>query len=308
MPAMVRADYVQNSNDSYWLSNGQAPLPAFAPIVGPTAVLQNLRTRSGLIEIARRLAGADGLDGRSFDPGKVKTLLFWNKVLAADLYLDDALKLCRATPVATSTSGKSVNLTKACDVLAQWDRRVDNDSRGAHLFIEFWRLAEKIPAAYATPFDPADPVNTPRGLKTDAATGAKVLQALADAVELLETQKLPLDARWGEVHFAVRGDARIPVHGGEGSAGVLNAQQSRFNAALGGYTPYHGSSYIQVVTFDAKGPVAEAVLSYSQSTDPASSHYGDQTRLYSQEAWHRLPFHADEIAAEALGPPLKLAD
>ena len=69
--------------------------------------------------------------------------------------------------------------------------------------------------------------------------------------------------------------------------------------------PYHGSSYIQVVTFDAKGPVADAVLSYSQSTDPASPHYADQTWLYSKKGWHRLPFHPADIAKEA-GPVLKL--
>lgn len=308
MPAMIRTDYVQNSNDSYWLSNGSAPLPAFAPIVGPTGVAQNLRTRSGLIEIGRRLAAADGLEGKTFDSAKVRTLLFWNKVLAADLYLDDALKLCRATPTATATSGKPVDLAPACDALGRWDRRVDNDSRGAHLFIEFWKLAEKIPDRYAVAFDPADPVNTPRGLKSDPATTAKVLQALADAVELLQARKLPLDARWGEVHFAVRGDEKIPVHGGEGSAGVLNAQEAGFVPEAGGYVPYHGSSYIQVVTFDAKGPVADAVLSYSQSTDPASPHYGDQTRLYAEEGWLRLPFHPEAIAAEALGPPLKLSE
>ena len=38
------------------------------------------------------------------------------------------------------------------------------------------------------------------------------------------------------------------------------------------------------------GPVADALLSYSQSTDPASPHYADQTRTFSAKRWHRLPF------------------
>ena len=108
--------------------------------------------------------------------------------------------------------------------------------------------------------------------------------------------------------WGMGGDRKIRVHGGEGSAGVLNAQQSRFDPTAGGYVPYHGSSYIQVVTFDQKGPVADAVLSYSQSTDPASPHYADQTELYSRKSWHRLPFHKADIAAGALGPVLKLSE
>jgi len=57
----------------------------------------------------------------------------------------------------------------------------------------------------------------------------------------------------------------------------------------------HGSSYMQVVTFDAQGPVADAVLSYSQSTDPASPHYADQTLRYSNKDWHRLPFSSADV-------------
>ena len=64
---------------------------------------------------------------------------------------------------------------------------------------------------------------------------------------------------------------------------MLNAQQARWNAQAAGYVPYHGSSYIQVVSFDDKGPVADAVLSYSQSADPASPHFADQTWLYSKK-------------------------
>jgi acyl-homoserine-lactone acylase len=72
--------------------------------------------------------------------------------------------------------------------------------------------------------------------------------------------------------------------------------------------PYHGSSYIQVVTFDDQGPVADAVLSYSQATDPASPFYGDQTRLYSEKRWNRLPFHPEAVKKAAIGPVLKLSE
>ena len=37
-------------------------------------------------------------------------------------------------------------------------------------------------------------------------------------------------------------------------------------------------------------PDANAILTYSQSTDPASPHYADATELYSNSGWIDMPF------------------
>lgn len=302
MPSTVRTDYVANSNDSYWLANPRAPMQGFSPLVGPAAIPQNLRTRSGAVEIEARLAGTDGLPGKTIDQAAVKTMLFWNKDHAAELFLADVLKACGSA----GWTGDDARLKDGCAALAKWNGRMDIDSVGALYWLEFWRTAQKIPDLYVTPFDPADPVHTPRGLKVDEATAPKLRKAMADAADVLRAQNVPLDAPYGAHHFAIRRDQKIPIHGGEGTDGVLNAQQARWNPQVQGYVPYHGSSYIQVVTFDDKGPVADAVLSYSQSTDPASPYYADQTLLYSQKGWHRLPFHTADIAADGAGPVLRL--
>jgi len=52
------------------------------------------------------------------------------------------------------------------------------------------------------------------------------------------------------------------------------------------------------VTWDDDGVVAEGILSYSQSSDPASPHYQDQTELYSEKKWIKLPFREEEIMAD----------
>ena len=75
-----------------------------------------------------------------------------------------------------------------------------------------------------------------------------------------------------------------------------------------GLVPVHGSSYVQVVSFEPSGPVADALLSYSQSTDPASPHSSDQTRAFSEKRWHRLPFTAAEVRRAALGPTQRLRE
>jgi acyl-homoserine-lactone acylase len=66
------------------------------------------------------------------------------------------------------------------------------------------------------------------------------------------------------------------------------------------------NSYIQVVTFDAAGPVADAILASSQSPDEASPFYMGQTEMYSRGEWVRLTFEPEAIAASRVGAVLEL--
>ena len=45
------------------------------------------------------------------------------------------------------------------------------------------------------------------------------------------------------------------------------------------------------------GPEAEAILSYSQSGDPESPHFDDQTQLYAQKTWRPIRFTQSDIEA-----------
>jgi acyl-homoserine-lactone acylase len=294
--SFVRRDYVANSNDSYWLTNPSAPHPTLSPILGAAQTERSLRTRSGLTEISRRLNGSDGLSGTKIDQETAKQMAFANKSMAVELALPALLTLCEGKP----------DLVEACGVLKAWDRRFDIDSRGAYLFYAFWEAAARIPNKWAVAFDPNDPVNTPRDLVTTGPTGEALLAALRAGVAKLASQNIALGAPWGEVQFVTRGDQRIPIHGGEHALGVLNMQRS---VLVGNQlTPVHGTSYIQVVSFDETGPVADAILSYSQSTDPASPYYADQTLNYAAKRWHRLPFTPEAIAAQRVGTALTISE
>ena len=149
-------------------------------------------------------------------------------------------------------------------------------------------------------------MNTPRTLATDGAKGEKLLAALAEAVAELEAIGAPLDAPWGKVQNVMAGNDAIPIHGGPGTLGILNMQESV--PTPNGLTPRHGTSYIQIVGFDTDGPVADAILSYSQSTNPASPHAADQTRAYAAKQWHRLPWHSEAIAKAAIAKPKRVAE
>lgn len=286
----TRKDYVTNSNDSYWLSHAGEPYRQLSPILGAHMTELSLRTRSNFIETEAMLGAA------KMDHEQARALVFGNKVLAADMSVDAVLALCEGSNSAA----------EACAALAGWDREVENDSAGAFLFLAFWEKARRNPNLWAVPFDPADPVATPHTLQTEGESGPALLAALTEAAGELTAAGIALDAKWGDVQTRMHGDEKIAIHGGPGTAGILNMQRSR--EIEGGLTPVHGSSYIQIVGFDEDGPVADAILSYSQSTDPASPHYSDQTRLYSMKDWYRLPFSDEEIEAARIGETLVLSE
>ena len=284
----ARRDYVANSNDNYWLSNAGAPYRQLSPILGSWGTQRSLRTRSGLTEITRALAQG------KLTRARVQDMVFANHSLAAELALAPVLALCR------DGAEPSASVAAACAALAQWDGKFDVTSRGAYLFQTFWLKARSTPGLWTTAFDAADPVDTPRGLVTSGAPGAALIVALKAAANQLAAQHLALDAPWGEVQFALNGAEHIPVHGADGALGVLNVQMSDpapAGTTPGGIVPRHGSSYVQIVGFDDAGPVADAVLSYSQSSDPASPHFADQISRYASGQLRPVYFYADELAA-----------
>ncbi|RSM95217.1 penicillin amidase [Streptomyces sp. WAC 01325] len=295
MPTLKDAPYAENSNDSAWLANADRPLTGYERIFGNIGTQRSLRTR-GAIEDVAAMAERGGLTVRDLERQE-----FRNRVPAADLAVADTAKACAALPggTATGSDGKAVDVSAACAVLAHWDRTMDTGSRGALLFDRFWRkLSAKVPAAqrWKVPFSAADPVRTPNTLNTGAPGFAT---ALADAVAELRAAGIALDSRLGEHQVVVRNGQRIPVPGGTEGMGVWNKIEPVWDQARGGYTEVTtGSSHIQAVGWDgSRCPVARTLLTYSQSSNPNSAHFSDQTRLFSGEKWVTARFCEKDILA-----------
>lgn len=286
----IRRDYVTNSNDSYWLSNPSDPYAQLSPILGEYEQALSLRTRSNYLETETALAEAP------FDHDRALDLVFANKSLSAEMVVEPLTALCADRD----------DLAQACEALSNWDQRFNVDSRGAYLFQVFWDKVRSNSDLWQVAFDAADPVNTPRDLAVAGATGEALLVALGEAAADLDEAGIALDAPWGEVLTVRLEGERIAIHGGPGRSGVLNMQSGR--VVEGGMVPQHGSSYIQIVGFDEDGPVADAILSYSQSTNPASPHFSDQTRVYADKRLHRLPFSLEEIEAAREGDVLTISE
>jgi acyl-homoserine-lactone acylase len=165
-----------------------------------------------------------------------------------------------------------------------------------------------IPNQWVTQFDPADPVNTPRGVAS--RTLPQLLAALRSAIQTMTYANVPLDGRLGDFQVDERNGVRIPIHGGAGDIdGSYNSIYMNQGLHADGYGNVDwGTSYVQTVSFDDKGPVAHALLLYGQSVDPASPHYADQLPLYSNKTWPVLPFHEAAIKADPAYRTITIAE
>ena len=127
-----------------------------------------------------------------------------------------------------------------------------------------------------------------------------MLAALKVAAQKLQALNVPLDGRLGDYQDDTCAGVRVPLHGAIGDIdGAYNSVHMTTALDARGYHDIAwGSSYIQAVTFDANGPVAQAMLICGQSVDPRSPYYADQVPLYSRKQWYTLPFAADKIKAD----------
>jgi acyl-homoserine-lactone acylase len=297
LPIQTRDDYVTNANDSPWLANPLSPLTGYPRVVGDTGTPRSARTREAITATERRLAGTDALPGTGFSLRTMQQTLFSDHSQVAALIGQDTVRMCRAFPDGRAPSaGGPVEVTDGCTALAAWDGTYGEDSRGSLLFARFVARLASVPGGpWRTPFDPADPVGTPRGLTYERA---EVQRAFGDAAAELRAAGIPLDGRLGAYQYVTRDGERIPIHGAPHILGVLDVITPVWDPRAGNTEVTHGSSFIQVVAFPGgHGPRAATLLTYGQSANPRSPHYADQTRLFSAGRWVTDRFTAAQIAA-----------
>ncbi len=300
-PKLERPDFVQNSNDSFWLTNPDQRISGVSILYGKTNNQQTLRSRMG----HTLLQDSAGPDGR-FATAEVEAALFSFRNYLGENILAALLSQCQAqgdTPVPLENT--SVNIAAGCAALAQWDGRFDKNSIGAVMFREFANEFQKDPQ-WLVPFDSNLPLSTPSGLQANA----KTLQQLAQAMLNLQTAGIAPDVPLGAAQFVQRTDAnglpsaeRLPWSGSHNLEGGFNVFRPVYNGDLSllprthyspvpgsqisadgkGYSVDYGSSWMMIVEFTDKGPKAKGLMTYSQSIDPRSDHQLDQSRLYSEQ-------------------------
>jgi acyl-homoserine-lactone acylase len=307
-PVLMSRDFVENSNDSYWLANPDHPLTGYPQIFGDTGARwgaenidqeYDLRTRSALTMVTERIAGTDGLGPAGFTFADMKNLMYSDIQYGATLVKSQLVAMCRSFPggLAPTSSGGTIGVGDSCDVLAAWNGRENPTSRGAVLFADFWGNAlSDWGATWSHPFQASDPLGTPYGLNTASSA---VRQAFGDALAQMTTDHQPYDIALGQVQYVTLDGQNIPLPGGPADPnGELNAMYVSYPGAV----PDLGSTYIQVVTWADGDPCPQAatVLTYSESDNPASPHYDDQTKLFSRRQWATAYFCPAQVTAHAV--------
>ena len=316
-----------------WAVDPERPITGASPLFGEERVPIGPGSRQSLRTAGALVAEVDET-GEGLTAELVREALLDGRSLTGEELRDEVVDRCREAgvvrvPEQRAADGsllwpsQEITIGRACRALADWDLHFDLESRGAALWRETvgrfsWDDLTDAGALFAEPFDPEDPLGTPRGLAPPPEDGEDpVLVALGQALLTLEEADVDVDAPLRELQHAMRGEERLPVAGGEVPDGTVNqVGRGRLDSTLepvdgppapvvpgssltpDGYPVTGGTGFVLVVELGPDGPVAEAMLAYGQSGDPASPYYADQTYRFSDRAWRPVRFTEDQIAED----------
>ncbi|MFJ7281671.1 acylase [Pseudomonas sp. NPDC099000] len=288
LPQLLRKDYVQHSNDSAWMANPAQPLTGFSPLISQEGQPLGLRSRFALDRLSTLSKAGE------ISAADLQRMVMDDQVYQAGQVMPDLLQFC-----AGDLGADAATLAPLCASLKAWDRSANLDSGLG--FVHFQNVMEplqQVPDIWRVAFDPKDPQHTPRGLALDNPQVTKAIrEAMLASVEQIKKLGLKDDSRWGDIQVVSSGGQQTPIHGGPGTLGVYNAIQS-VPRTDGKLEVISGTSYLQVVTFDDKGPHAQGLLAFSLSSDPTSKYSRDQTVAFSKKQLSPLPFTEQQIIAD----------
>ena len=266
--------YLQNANDPPWTSTFPMALNPkdYPPYMAP--VFMSFRPQRA----ARMMEEDKSISFEELIKYKVST-----RIEMADRLLDDLNK-------AVDTHG-SEDSKAAMKVLNAWDRQADAGSKGMALFYAWahaigpWNKAN-----YTKQWTLDNAMDGPDGL----ASPEKAVAALNGVVEKFKEGGLPLDVPWGEVYRIKYGSHDLPGNGSDGSVGIFRVAWSNGLEDDGKYYISGGDSWQSVIEFGDQIR-AKVLMSYGNSTQKNSPHYGDQLVLFSKKEMRDCYFYKEDV-------------
>lgn len=206
------------------------------------------------------------------------------RIELADRILDD---LFEAVDASNSEKAK-----EAKSILEAWDRKADGDSKGMLLFknwankFNLWNQSN-----YTTSWNEENPDTTPDGI----ADPERAVQLLEQSATEIETMTGSMDTAWGDYYRINYAGKNLTGNGDDGSMGIFRVawagSRSESNTYIGG-----GDSWVGVIEF-ADQVHAKVLLSYGNSTQKDSPHFGDQLDLFSKKEMRDAWFYKKDIDA-----------
>ncbi|GAB4407077.1 MAG: acylase [Microscillaceae bacterium] len=199
----------------------------------------------------------------------------------ADRLLDDLFLAIEAH------GGEAAREAKA--VLEKWDRQANAESRGAWLFY-VWanRFKPWLASNYAQKWSLEQALSTPDGL----ANPKEAVTLLEQVVQTFKEKQWPLDVAWGERYRIRFFNKDLPGNGVDGGLGVFRVAWGQSHAE--GTDITGGDSWVGVIAFGEKIQ-ARVLLSYGNTSQPDSPHYGDQLELFSKKELREAWFYRNQV-------------
>ena len=286
--------YLHNENDPFHYTNlNQEFDPSDYPANFPEP---RLRLRS---QHALELIHND----RKLTLEEVVDLKHSMRMLLADRIKEDLI-------VAVRNSNPEPELSRAIQLIENWNNTVAAESRGAELFrvwFEHYLLDDDMrngltrgrwekawETAFRHPWNPDEPLTTPRGLSNPD----RAVEAFRRAAIETKQKYGGWDVAWGEVHRLQRGSVDVPIGGCASFLGcfrVLNFEESE----SGKWVASRGDAWILAVEF-SDPPRAYSVLAYGQSSKEDSPHHADQAELFARGQLKKVAFTEEEIRVQLL--------
>ena len=177
-------------------------------------------------------------------------------------------------------------LIQASKVLQEWDKRLDNESKGAVLFVNWYFMARK-QKIFQTDFDLSNPLNTPNTLTEN------VKQLLLDAAKRTLERYGGLDVPWKSVYKTSYAGQSVDGGLGIGEIGSFNAgfyqPINNYKYRLAG-----GSAYTAIIEF-GQSIKAKGILAYGNASEDGSPFKGDQIQLLTQRKLRSFIFYNNQI-------------
>ena len=155
-PKLVRKDYTENSNNSFWLANANQLLTGFSAALGNENANPGMRSQTGIDMVNQRMGTFNGgvpdrrpRRRRRASPSETLQNSWTSyRAMPAERALPGLREICENAVKNTGGVINKVNVSAACPILNAYDATAKLNSPGGWLFNRWWASAPTTNAAF----------------------------------------------------------------------------------------------------------------------------------------------------------------
>ena len=270
--------WLQNANDPPWTTTFPNAISAedYPPYIAPQEMTFRPQRSARMLMEDSQISLEELIDDKHS-----------TRMEIADRLLDDLLPALRqeASPLAK----------KVADILENWDRQANADSKGAVLFAA-WLEATDFDTLFAQPWQKDSPLTTPDGL----ANPQQAINSLLTVASKIEQDYGAIDIPWGEVYRLQSENTDLPANGGAGYLGIFRVVNFLPIENSKQFRAFDGDSFVAAVEFS--DPVkAMALNTYGNSTQPNATDSNRQLKLFAKKKLRTITLQSATLQSALKG-------